>query len=127
MFCGWYCLGPTKSFTPVKNWLYSLCLKLFLFLDCIKIKSYTEGNRVKQIKIGNKVLSGVEVRTIFSLKSANFSIEIGKSNIKFKVIGYGHGVGLSQTGSNTLAKQGKSYVEIIKHFYSGVEVQSANY
>lgn len=95
--------------------------------DCIKIKSYTEGNRVKQIKIGNKVLSGVEVRTIFSLKSANFSIEIGKSNIKFKVIGYGHGVGLSQTGSNTLAKQGKSYVEIIKHFYSGVEVQSANY
>ena len=82
---------------------------------------------MQQIKIGNKVLSGVEVRTIFSLKSANFSIEIGKSNIKFKVIGYGHGVGLSQTGSNTLAKQGKSYVEIIKHFYSGVEVQSANY
>ena len=27
------------------------------------------------------------------------------------------GVGLSQTGSNTLAKEGKTYDEIIKHYY----------
>lgn len=32
------------------------------------------------------------------------------------------GVGLSQTGSNTLAEEGKNYEEIIKHFYIGVEV-----
>ena len=95
--------------------------------DCIKIISYTEGDRIKQIKIGNKTLSGVEVRKIFELRSANFSIDIGKNNIKFMVKGYGHGVGLSQTGSNTLAKQGKNYIEIIKHFYSGVDVQNANY
>lgn len=95
--------------------------------DCIKIKSYTEGNRVKQIKIGNKTLSGVEVRTIFSLRSANFSVEIGKNSIKFKVIGYGHGVGMSQTGSNTLAKEGKDYIEIIKYYYTDVEVENANY
>ena len=95
--------------------------------DCIKIISYTEGDRIKQIKIGNKTLSGVEVRKIFELRSANFSIDIGKNNIKFIVKGYGHGVGLSQTGSNTLAKQGKNYIEIIKHFYSGVDVQNANY
>lgn len=36
--------------------------------------------------------------------------------------GYGHGVGMSQTGANTLAKEGKMYEEIIKHFYSGVEI-----
>ena len=99
----------------------------FNIKDCIKIKSYTEGDRVKQIQIGNKTLSGVEVRSIFSLKSANFSVEVGKNSIKFKVIGYGHGVGMSQTGSNTLAKEGKNYIEIIKHFYSGVEVENANY
>ena len=36
--------------------------------------------------------------------------------------GYGHGVGMSQTGADALAKQGKNYEEIVKHFYTGVEV-----
>lgn len=32
------------------------------------------------------------------------------------------GFGMSQTGANTLAKEGKNYEEIIKHFYSGVDI-----
>lgn len=36
--------------------------------------------------------------------------------------GYGHGVGLSQTGSDSLAKDGMNYEEIINHFYKGVEI-----
>ncbi len=90
--------------------------------ECIKILEYTSGNRVKTIKIGNQELSGVEVRTILGLRSANFNVEIGESNIKFTVKGYGHGVGMSQTGADSLAKQGKNYEEIVKHFYTGVEV-----
>ena len=42
--------------------------------------------------------------------------------IEFEVKGYGHGVGMSQTGADSLAKQGKNYEEIIKHFYTGVEI-----
>ncbi len=91
--------------------------------DCIKIKEYTEGKRIKVIKIGNLELSGVEIRTIFGLKSANFKITIEKENIKFEVIGYGHGVGMSQTGANSLAKQGKNYEDIIHHFYTGVKIE----
>ena len=91
---------------------------------CIKILEYTSGNRVKTIKIGNQELSGVEVRTILGLRSANFNVEIGESNIKFTVKGYGHGVGMSQTGADSLAKQGKNYEEIVKHFYTGVEVSN---
>jgi stage II sporulation protein D len=78
--------------------------------------------RVKTIKIGNKNLSGVEVRTLFSLKSANFEVVKENDTIKFSVIGYGHGVGMSQTGADSLAKQGKNYEDIIKHFYTGVEI-----
>lgn len=89
--------------------------------DCIKVLEYTTGGRIKTIKIGNLNLSGVEIRKIFGLKSANFKIEIN-DNIKFEVIGYGHGVGMSQTGADSLAKQGVSYMEIIKHFYTGVEL-----
>ena len=43
-------------------------------------------------------------------------------NVKFSVIGYGHGVGMSQTGADSMAKQGYNYEEIIKHFYTGVEI-----
>lgn len=90
--------------------------------DCIKIKEYTEGDRVKTIQIGNLELTGVEVRNIFSLRSANFKFYIDGDNIKFEVIGYGHGVGMSQTGADSLAKQGKNCEEIIKHYYTGVEI-----
>lgn len=91
--------------------------------NCIQILEYTTGGRIKTIKIGNHNFSGVEARTLFGLKSANFDIEIG-DNVKFKVIGYGHGVGMSQTGADSLAKQGYGCEEIIKHFYIGVEVVS---
>lgn len=91
-------------------------------LECIKILEYTEGARVKKVKIGNKELSGVEARKIFGLRSSNFSFEINKDTIKFSVIGYGHGVGLSQSGSDVLAKQGYTYDEIIKYYYKDIEI-----
>ena len=90
--------------------------------DCIKILEYTEGGRVQKIKIGNKILSGVECRKIFGLKSAKFIIEILENKIKFSVTGYGHGVGLSQCGSDLLAKQGKDCEEIIKYYYKDVVI-----
>lgn len=90
--------------------------------NCIQILELNESNRVRKIKIGNKELSGVETRTLFSLKSANFSFEIKDDNITFFVIGYGHGVGLSQSGSDSLAKQGYDYISIIKHYYKDVEI-----
>lgn len=90
--------------------------------DCIKVVELTESNRVKTLKIGNIEISGVEMRTLLGLKSANFTFEINGDDLIFKVIGYGHGVGMSQTGADSLAKQGYNYEEIIKHFYKDVEV-----
>ncbi len=90
--------------------------------DCIQILEYTESGRVKTIKIGNLNLSGVEVRSTLGLKSANFEVTIDGDNIKFAVKGYGHGVGMSQTGADSMAKSGSNYEEIVKHFYTGVEI-----
>lgn len=90
--------------------------------DAIKILEYTESGRIKTIKIGNLNLSGVEVRTLLGLKSANFTVTINGDNIKFEVTGYGHGVGMSQTGADSMAKAGSGYEEIVKHFYTGVEI-----
>ena len=37
--------------------------------------------------------------------------------------GYGHGVGMSQNGAHQMAKEGKSFEEILTFFYTGVEVK----
>lgn len=90
--------------------------------ECIKITEYTDSGRARTVKIGNKELSGVEVRTLFGLKSANFEFSISNETVKFSVIGYGHGVGMSQTGADAMAKTGSSYKDIINHFYTGIEI-----
>ena len=103
--------------------LYSSVLLIdFNVENCIEILELTESGRVKTVKFGNKNLSGVEARTLLGLRSTNFDITIDGDNIKFSVIGYGHGVGMSQTGADALAKQGLNYVDIIKHFYIGIEI-----
>lgn len=92
----------------------------------IKIIEYTESGRVKTVKIGNYEFSGVEIRTLLGLRSTNFEITREEDRIKFIVKGYGHGVGMSQTGADTKAKQGNNYKDIIKHFYVGVEIKLEN-
>ena len=62
------------------------------------------------------------MRSIIGLKSTNFSIKIDGDDVVFLVKGYGHGVGMSQTGADSMAKQGKNHEEILKHFYTGVEI-----
>ena len=94
--------------------------------NCIKITEYTDGGRVRSVNMGNITLSGIDVRTIFELKSANFIVNVNGDNIIFEVTGYGHGVGMSQTGANTLAKQGKNYKEIIQYYYKDVNVEQVN-
>lgn len=94
--------------------------------NSIQILEYTESGRVRTIKLGNIQIAGTEARTIFGLKSTNFSFEFNEDKIKFKVLGYGHGVGMSQTGADSMAKDGSNYEEIIKHFYNGVEVNGVN-
>lgn len=88
----------------------------------IQVQEYTDSGRVRTIKFGNISIAGTEARTILGLKSTNFTISYQDDKIIFSVIGYGHGVGMSQTGADSLAKQGSGYEEIIKHFYTGVEI-----
>lgn len=77
---------------------------------------------LKQSNLETGNFLGVETRTIFGLKSANFAVNFQDEQIIFKVQGNGHGVGLSQTGADALAKQGYSYQDILKHYYTGIEI-----
>lgn len=102
----------------------------------IKILSRTAGGRVDQMQVGDGqegVLLGTEVRQALGLPSSLFSIRFeegegwngaapGNLNMIFTTSGSGHGVGMSQYGADGMAKEGASYVEILKHYYQGTEV-----
>lgn len=94
--------------------------------DDVKIIEYTPTNRVRTVKFGNTNISATELRSLLGLRSTNFEIQRKDQKISFEVKGYGHGVGMSQTGADTLAKESKNCDEIIKHFYANVEIKSVN-
>ena len=52
----------------------------------------------------------------------HFSDEEYEGEIRIMTKGLGHGLGLSMYGAVELAKNGKSYQEILKHYYTGVEI-----
>ena len=81
------------------------------------------ADRVETIMIGGKTLSGAEARSLFSLRSTNFTAEVVDGNLVFHVIGSGHGVGMSQYGANVMAQQGSGYQEILAHYYPGTVLE----
>lgn len=86
----------------------------------ISILSRYESGRVENLKLGETTISGVKARQLFGLRSANFTIGFGSDKMTFETIGYGHGVGMSQAGANAMGKDGKTYQEILLHYYTGV-------
>ena len=86
----------------------------------IKILSHTPAGYVQKIQIGNKTLTGREVREILNLRSSNFTVNIENNTVIFTTKGYGHGAGMSQYGAEFMAKEGKTYREILQHYYTGI-------
>ncbi|WP_342433549.1 stage II sporulation protein D [Neobacillus sp. FSL H8-0543] len=90
-----------------------------------KIVERTTGKRVAKVDFNGKVLTGKEIREALELQSSDFAWERKGSKIVISTKGYGHGVGMSQYGANGMAVEGKDYKEIVKHYYQGVEISSA--
>ena len=85
-----------------------------------------DSGRVASLTIGSTTLSGAQVRQLFDLRSTAFTAEYTEGVFRFTVTGYGHGVGMSQYGANVLAQQGRTYEEILAHYYPGTELHSTN-
>ena len=79
-----------------------------------------ESGRVGTVEVCGAPLRGVEVRRIFSLRSACFTIDAAADRVTFRVTGYGHGVGMSQYGANELARQGRTWQEILLWYYADI-------
>lgn len=92
--------------------------------SCYDIKTVkNDTGRCEKISVGGVSIKASELRSAFALKSCDFTVYFDGEYVVFTVLGYGHGIGLSQEGANVLAEEGKSYEEILLHYYTGVEIE----
>ena len=82
----------------------------------------SDTNHVNYIVINNKKYDGISFRKLLNLRSTDFDVDINNNKVTINTRGYGHGVGMSQYGANSMANEGKNYIEILKYYYQGVEL-----
>jgi SpoIID/LytB domain protein len=92
------------------------------FRKWLEIVKVSDAGTVLLLKAGNLTLSGDEIRTALSLRSASFEIKYTDTEIIISTKGYGHGVGMSQYGANSMAQEGKSWQDIINHYYKNCQI-----
>lgn len=90
----------------------------------VQVIQYTDSQRVKEIQIGSITIPGTKFRELFSLSSTQMEIKfINDDEMEITTYGYGHGVGMSQCGANSLAQKGKDYEYILQYYYTGVDIE----
>ena len=83
----------------------------------------TDSGSVLTVPVCGTDINGAKIRSIFDLRSLNFSVKYADGSFTFTVRGYGHGVGMSQYGANYMAKQGSDFKEILTYYYTGCKVE----
>ncbi|MEX1028561.1 MAG: stage II sporulation protein D [Paenibacillaceae bacterium] len=89
----------------------------------MKVIERSDGHRIMRIQVGDKILSGREVRERLGLASTQFTWRSIGDVIEFTIYGSGHGVGMSQWGAEEMAMEGKEAQEILTHYYKGVSIE----
>lgn len=87
-----------------------------------KASQRSEAGGIIDVAVGGVRVSGVWLRQTLGLNSTNFTYTPKDGMVYFNTTGYGHGVGMSQYGARALAAEGKTYDQIIKWYYTGVDL-----
>ena len=90
----------------------------------IQIIAKDQGGYIESLQVGNSIIDGESFRKLFKLPSACFTMSYDDTSIQFRVKGIGHGVGLSQEGAIRMAKAGATYEEILKYYYTDIEIKN---
>jgi stage II sporulation protein D len=100
----------------------------------IEIRQRAEDGRVTRIRLegprGTKDISGNAFRSavsrafgVMTIKSVYFDMSLTRNGYRFNGRGFGHGVGMSQWGAHGMAKEGRSYREILEFYYAGTSLE----
>lgn len=124
-----------KAPTSVKNWTAAFTADE---VSAAAKESGVDVGRITSIELGEKGESGRTVHFLINgqkvsapslrvnLDSAKLkstllsSVSLSDGEITFEGSGYGHGVGMSQWGAYGMAEEGKTYEEIIAHYFREV-------
>ena len=90
----------------------------------------TPHGRVVTMKVigdrGTTTVTGKKLRKVLDLRSTLFRVRANGSDIQIEGRGFGHGLGLSQWGAYSLAKQGVQYQQILGHYYQRATLSRVN-
>lgn len=85
----------------------------------VEITARTASGRVKTVRVGDISLTGREFRERLGIRSTDFRVFTQGGELVVETYGNGHGIGMSQYGADGMARAGKSYEEILIHYYKG--------
>jgi stage II sporulation protein D len=93
----------------------------------LKVEARTRTGRVESLRAGPRFIDAVTFRRKLGysrIKSLDFEVSrAGNDGLRFVGRGQGHGAGLCQWGARVLGVEGRSYREILTHYYPGTELQ----
>lgn len=93
--------------------------------DDFEVRSCDSAGYVSELRMGNTICTGDQFRDALSLPSSAFSFsEEDDDNIKITTTGKGHGLGMSIWTADRMAKEGKTFEEILAFFFEGTELRN---
>lgn len=109
--------GVLKEIKVVKRGESGKIISMEIITDKTKFFVEKELTIRRLFKMNGKALPSANV--IFEQE---FDKDNNLVNIKAYGGGYGHGVGMSQFGASAMAEKGKTFDEILQHYYSDIEL-----
>ena len=82
----------------------------------------TPSGRLDRVTVGGVTLAGRELRSLFGLRSTAVTFDVSAEAVTVTSTGYGHGVGMSQYGAQTMALGGDGFEDILAAYYPGTEL-----
>ncbi|MCM1505624.1 MAG: stage II sporulation protein D [Ruminococcus flavefaciens] len=93
------------------------------FTTWISVNSISDSGTVLSAMVGDFKVSGNDIRESLGLRSACFDIAYDGETLIITTKGFGHGVGMSQYGANSMASEGKTWREILEHYYPNCKIE----
>ena len=95
----------------------------FIKVTGATVESTDSAGYVLSVKVGKETVSGESFRDTYGLASSCFELQAFEEQTRVITKGVGHGLGLSQYTANEMAKEGKTYQEILQYFFEGTVIR----
>lgn len=95
------------------------------FKSWLSVADVSDSGTVLTASVGNLTVSGNAIRLALALRSSCFEVRYEDDEAVITTRGYGHGVGMSQYGANSMAAEGKTWREILEHYYPNCTISES--